>query len=88
MEENHAFGRQSCGMLHLPVRFVWSILSIKSAVGLERAVHVGHWYSEQLETERDSCVSAEVSHHGTQMSSGRGTADCDTGHVQVELFSF
>lgn len=75
VEEDHAFSRQGSGMFHLPVGLVRSILSVKSSVGLERAVHIRDRYREHLETERDSFVSAHMGYHGTEVASCRGTAD-------------
>lgn len=85
MEVRHTLGWQGNGVLHLAVRLVWGIFSIKLAVCSEGAVHVNNRDNEELQLEGIAIVSAQMCHHSRKMTTSRCTSNSQSGDVQVEL---
>lgn len=88
MEVCHACRWKGRGELHLSVRIIGTLLAIELPFRCERAVHVAHWDTQDLQTEGDRGIATHMGHDGCQMTTSGGSADSEPIQIEIELFGF
>lgn len=70
MEIRHARRGEGGRKLHLAVGFIGAVSAVEVAVRCEHAVQVAHGNRQDLQSQRDARIAAEMADHGGEMATG------------------